>query len=108
MNESQALRALSALSDPTRLRIVRHLVKQGDAGATAGRIADAVGASSSRSSFHLSALAQAGVLVSEKRSRHIFYRVDFPLLGDLMSFLIEDCCGGHPVVRECCQSGSKC
>lgn len=108
MEESQALEAISALSDQTRLRILRFLVTRGELGASAGEIGEAVGASSSRNSFHLSTLARAGVLRSEKRSRHVVYRVDFRLLGGLMSFLIEDCCAGHPVVRECCQSGSAC
>ena len=108
MNESQALSALSALSEETRLRMLRFLVVKGENGAPAGEIGAAVGSSSSRSSFHLTALTRAGLLVSEKVSRQVIYRVDFQRVGALMAYLIKDCCGGHPVVQACCQPGSRC
>ncbi|WP_172300187.1 helix-turn-helix transcriptional regulator [Pseudoruegeria sp. HB172150] len=102
MEESQALKSLSALSDATRLRMLRFLVTAGEDGAPAGSIGEHAGAAPSRASFHLAALAQAGLVVPERVSRQIIYRVDFDALGGLMGYLIEDCCGGHPTVRACC------
>lgn len=47
MNESQALSALAALSQETRLRIVRRLVQAGTEGMSAGDIAEAMSVSPS-------------------------------------------------------------
>lgn len=108
MEESQALRALSAMAEETRLRMLRFLVARGDAGAPAGEIGAAVGSSSSRSSFHLSALSRAGLLSAEKKARQVVYRVEFQALAALMSYLIEDCCGGHPDIVNCCRPKNRC
>lgn len=102
MRESQALGILGALSHETRLRIVRYLVRRGADGASAGDIAEQVGAASSRASFHLANLEHAGVIMSERHSRSIIYRANFTDLGGLISFLLEDCCGGHPDIVACC------
>lgn len=108
MKEAQAIDVLRALSQETRLRIVRHLVSRGDAGASAGEIGREVNATSSRASFHLSALENAGVITSERRSRSIIYRARFDLLGHLISFLLNDCCGDHPDIRACCMREGGC
>ena len=102
MNESQALDMFGALSQETRLRIVRHLVRCGDQGASAGDVGKHVGATSSRVSFHLSNLEQAGLITSERRSRHIIYRADMKELGGLIAFLLNDCCDNQIDIRTCC------
>lgn len=102
MNENQVVAALSALSQETRLRMVRYLVTQGPNGASAGDVAEAAGASSSRASFHLNALAQAGLITATRASRSIIYRVDFSAMGALIAYLIEDCCQNDPAVVSCC------
>ncbi len=57
MHEKQALGAFAALSQETRLRIVRLLVTAGPEGMSPGAIGEAMdSASSSRMSFHLSHL----------------------------------------------------
>ena len=102
MYENQALGMLGALSDQTRLRIVRYLVECGTEGASAGDIGKRVDAASSRASFHLSALEKAGVVSSERQSRKMIYRANFDDLAGLISFLLDDCCGSHPDIRACC------
>ena len=102
MREQQALDMLSALSHETRLRVVRYLIQCGDKGASAGEVGKQVDAISSRASFHLSALEQAGVISSERQSRKIIYRANLRNIGDLMSFLLNDCCDNHPDIRACC------
>lgn len=97
---------LAALSQETRLRVVRYLVHCGADGASAGQIGTEVEATSSRISFHLSALERAGVVSSERRSRSIIYRADIGNLGGLISFLLNDCCDNHPEIRACC--GLEC
>lgn len=102
MKEVQVIEALRALSQQTRLRIVRHLVGRGDEGASAGELAAVVDATSSRASFHLTALERAGVITSERRSRSVIYRARFDRLGHVISYLLNDCCGAHPDIRACC------
>ncbi len=101
MKESPALNALSALSQKTRLHIVRYLVGAGPEGKPAGAIADHLGISSSGLSFHIAALEQAGLVSSERKSRQIIYRARYDQLGALISYLMNDCCGGHPAVCRC-------
>ena len=102
MKEPEAINALNALSQNTRLRIVRYLVGCGDEGAAAGAIAEQIQVGASNASFHLSALEHAGLIISERQSRKIIYRADFKALGGLVSFLLNDCCGNHPDIRACC------
>ena len=97
-----------ALSQETRLQVVRYLVACGEKGAPAGQVGAEVNASSSRASFHLAALEKAGVVSSERQSRQIIYRADFENLGGLISFLLNDCCGGHPDIRACCGLDDNC
>ncbi len=102
MKEEQAVDVLGALAQETRLQMVRYLVSRNEEGAPAGVIADAVGAASSKASFHLAALEKASVVSSEKVSRSIIYRANFERIGSLISFLLNDCCGDNPDIRSCC------
>ena len=108
MNESQVIKALAALSQETRLRILRYLVTKGATGASAGEIGQAVDASSSRSSFHLSALSRAGLITSTRKSRNIIYRVDFGAVGAMIGYLVKDCCKSHADVIACCTDIDCC
>lgn len=108
MDEDRTLKMLSALAQETRLRIVRYLVARGEDGATAGDVGKHVDAASSRASFHLSTLENAGIVSSERQSRHIVYRADIASLGSMMSFLLNDCCNGHPEIRACCVTEDAC
>ena len=67
MKEQQALDSFAAISQETRLRIVRLLVVAGADGLAAGTIAEKLGgAASSRISFHLSQLENAGLIESRR------------------------------------------
>lgn len=99
MDEMQALTAFGALSQETRLQIVRLLVKAGPAGLPAGAIGEAMdGASSSRMSFHLRHLEHAGLVTSRREGRSIVYSAAYSGLSQLVEFLMRDCCQGHPAV----------
>jgi DNA-binding transcriptional ArsR family regulator len=98
MREQDAISAFAALAQETRLRIVRMLVMAGPDGMAAGSIGDAVGASSSNVSFHLKELEQAGLVQSRRQSRSIIYSASITGLAELLRFLTEDCCQGHPEV----------
>jgi ArsR family transcriptional regulator, arsenate/arsenite/antimonite-responsive transcriptional repressor len=98
MKEKQALDAFMALSQETRLAIVRALVKEGQGGLAAGAIAEAMGVSPSNVSFHLSHLERAGLIESRRESRSIIYSASYETLGALIRFLTEDCCQGKPEI----------
>ncbi len=94
--EAHAIAALAALAQPTRLAIFRLLIKHEPIGITAGVIADTVGAPHNTLSSHLAILVRAGLLCSARDGRTIIYRSDVNGMQSLISFLINDCCNGHP------------
>jgi len=98
MNERQALDIFAALSQETRLRIIRLLITAGPDGLAAGAIGEAMDAASSRLSFHLSHLETAGLIRSRREGRSIIYSAVYPTLSDLIEFLLRDCCQGHPEI----------
>ncbi|TDR93073.1 ArsR/SmtB family transcription factor [Enterovirga rhinocerotis] len=98
MDERQALAAFAALSQDTRLKIIRLLVTAGPEGMASGAIADAAGVSASNVSFHLKELAQAGLATTRREARSIIYVADYAALSGLIAFLMRDCCQGHPEV----------
>lgn len=102
MNDAGALKAFAALSGADRLAIVKLLVEAGPQGMGAGDIARQLGATPSRASFHLSTLAETGLVSATKQARSITYRIDFAVMAGLVQFLMEDCCKGAPQVRNCC------
>lgn len=95
MDELAALTALSALSQATRLQTFKLLVRSEPEGVPAGELARLIGAPQNTMSAHLSILANAGLVTSERRSRSILYRADLPRLRELVLFLLKDCCGGR-------------
>ena len=98
MDNSSAIEVFEALSNETRLEVFRLLVKAGSEGLAAGEIAEELGVVQNTLSTHLHKLARAGMLHSERRSRHIIYSVDFSTVRKLVLFLLEDCCGGSAAV----------
>ena len=108
MDERQALAAFAALSQPTRLRILRLLVVAGPEGLAAGVIAERAGVSASNVSFHLKELGRAGLLAARRESRSVLYSVDFAALDALVRFLTEDCCAGRPAECAAGLAGPAC
>ena len=98
MDERQALGAFGALSQETRLQIIRMLVVAGPDGMASGQIGERLAVSPSNASFHLKELERAGLVRMERESRSIIYRVEYEALSGLVRFLMEDCCAGHPEV----------
>ncbi len=102
MIEEEAAAMFQALSNADRLKVIRALVTAGPEGLNAGDIAQMVGATPSRASFHLAALSKAGFVQVERQSRSLRYTVDFSRIGALLSFLMTDCCNDSPQLKYCC------
>ena len=92
MKDEQAVEALAALAQDSRLAVYRLLVKRGPEGYAAGEIAERLGLPSPTLSFHLKALAQAGLVVTRKDSRFIYYAANFQQMNTLVGYLTENCC----------------
>lgn len=103
MDRSKVLAALSALANDKRFDLVCLLMPLGETGLSAGEIGRHLGMTSSRLSFHLAALEQAGLIRSRRVSRKVFYTADLRGLGQTIGSLLRDCCMDHPEVRACCQ-----
>ena len=114
MEETQALDSFGALSQATRLQMIRALVVAGPEGLAAGVVGEAVRASSSSVSFHLAHLERAGLVRSRREARSIIYSANYEGLSSLVEFLMKDCCQGRPevcvpaaIAAKACCSPSK-
>jgi ArsR family transcriptional regulator len=96
LNDEKALTVLVALAQGTRLQIVRTLLRSYPDGLPAGRIAAAVMAMPSTMSFHLAHLEQAGLARSRRQATSVIYTAVPEALGNLITYLTEECCGGRP------------
>ena len=73
MDQAQALAALGALAQETRLQLYRLLATCGSAGLSAGNIAERLGVQPSTLSFHLAQLVHAGLITQRRLSRQLIY-----------------------------------
>ena len=96
MEINAATQALGALSQESRLKAFRMLVRSGSDGMAAGEIARALEIPHNTLSSHLAILVNAGLIQSRRESRSIIYSIDFDGTRALLSFLMEDCCQGNP------------
>ena len=104
MNKSSAITVFESLSSSVRLDIYRLLVKNGPQGMVAGEIATTLSIPPTNLSFHLKALTQARLLSVTQEGRFQRYRANLALMQDLIAYLTEECCSGHPEqCAEICQ-----
>lgn len=92
MKTKDAVAALAALAQDTRLAVHRLLVRQGASGLAAGEIAQALGIAPATLSFHLKELARAGLVRTRQEGRFVYYAADFDAMKKLVGFLTENCC----------------
>ncbi|MGA2794089.1 MAG: metalloregulator ArsR/SmtB family transcription factor [Roseiarcus sp.] len=95
MENLQAIAALSALAQATRLDTFRLLVARERDGVPAGELARLIEVPQNTMSAHLAILARAGLIVGRRHSRSIIYRADLARFREVALFLIKDCCGGR-------------
>ena len=96
METKEAVTALAALAQDTRLSVFRLLVQAGPEGLAAGIIGENLGVSPATLSFHLKELSHAGLVSSRQEGRFVFYSADYPRMAALMTFLTQNCCRGMP------------
>jgi DNA-binding transcriptional ArsR family regulator len=94
MKTSDAITALAALAQETRLGIFRLLVQHAPNGLPAGAIARRLRLPGPTLSFHLNVLAAAELIQAKKTGRSIAYSAQLEHFNDLTGFLTKNCCGG--------------
>jgi ArsR family transcriptional regulator len=102
MNSIDAVNALAALAQDTRLGVFRLLVQQGPSGMAAGEVAERLGIAPATLSFHLKELAHAGLVTARQAGRFVFYAARFDVMNELLAYLTENCCAAD------CGSGATC
>jgi len=93
MEKTEALAALGALAQETRLDIYRVLVQAGPEGLPAGHIGERLGLPSATLAFHLKELKNARLAACTRNGRSLIYAAEYPVMNALLFFLTENCCG---------------
>lgn len=104
MELKQAVAALAALAQDSRLQVFRLLVEAGEDGVPAGEIGKEVGIPAATLTFHLKELMHGGLVESRREGRSIIYSLRVEGMRDLLEFLTHDCCKGRP---ELCSPSEK-
>lgn len=92
METANAIDALAALAQDTRLAAFRLLVQTAPNGLYAGEISDALDTRPNTLSTNLAILARAGLVTHVREGRSIRYRANMAGMNALLDYLKEDCC----------------
>lgn len=87
---------LSQLGNTTRLKIVRELVRAGDAGKPVGEIRSVLDIPNSTLSHHLSHLRNVGLIHQKREGTVLRCFVNYEHIDGIVSFLTEECCSADP------------
>lgn len=98
MDTINAVGALGALAQESRLKVFRLLIRAGTGGMAAGDIARALEVPPNTMSSHLAILSRAKLVTARKEGRSVIYAVNLAGTRELLLFLVEDCCQGEPSV----------
>jgi ArsR family transcriptional regulator len=101
MDTKNAISALAALAQESRLSVFRLLVEAGPAGMSPGVIAERLSLPGSSLSFHLKELTNADLITPKQEGRYVNYAANFPTMNSLIAYLTENCCGGASCAPVC-------
>ncbi|MBS1197526.1 MAG: transcriptional regulator [Proteobacteria bacterium] len=105
MENTEAVNALAALAQESRLAVFRLLVRHVPTGLTVGVIGERLDLPAPTLSFHLKTLAQAGLVRAVQEGRFVRYHAEMDRINTLISFLTDQCCGGNP--QQCLSDKSQ-
>ncbi len=105
METHQAARCLEKLGNPTRLEIVRLLVRAGTDGLAVGDIRRRTGVPASTLSHHILHLVSGGLIRQERQGRVLRCKLDYALMQALVDMLTEECCAGVETDAEVREAG---
>ena len=108
METNQALTALSALGQESRLAAFRALVQAGPPGLAVGELREHLDLAPATLTAHLNVLRAAGLVVDEREGRVIRLRADYARMDALIGYLTENCCTGAPCVPSASSPPRSC
>lgn len=114
MEKIAAISSLAALAHDMRIDVFRLLIRAGAGGVAAGQIAKTLQIRPNTLSNNLTILSAAGLVTSQREGRSVRYFANMDGMRTLLSFLMEDCCGGRaelcqPVLDQiACPSTANC
>ena len=85
ISDEDIVRALRALADPTRFRMVQEIAAAGEL--SCGQLAERFDLSQPTVSHHLKLLADAGVLVRRSEGKHHYTSVDKKLVARIVALV---------------------
>src|ERR1700722_9292922 len=100
MKKPDAVAALAALAQDSRLDVFRLLVEAGPQGVSAGSVATALKLAPNTLTFHFDRLRDAGLVSVRRDGRSMIYAAQFDTMNALLAYLTENCCRGAP--DDCC------
>ncbi|WP_171240212.1 helix-turn-helix transcriptional regulator [Ruegeria sp. HKCCA5491] len=87
-----AAAGFSAMGSEARLKVLKTLVRAGEAGLTVGEIQERTGIAPSTLAHHLRFLAAGRVVQQEKIGRTTINRASYDELRNLAQFILSECC----------------
>lgn len=108
MQDELAVDMLAALAQGTRFKTFRILMRAGPDGMPAGEIADALAVPQNSLSSHLKIMTTAGLITCRRDGRSLLYAVSIDATNDLIGYLVNDCCNGHPEICQITTTGKGC
>src|ERR1700674_2773536 len=94
MEKSDAVTALAALAQDSRLDVFRTLVQAGPEGLPAGQVATALDLAPNTLTFHFDRLKSAGLVTVRRDGRSMIYAAQFETMNSLLGYLTDNCWGG--------------
>jgi ArsR family transcriptional regulator, arsenate/arsenite/antimonite-responsive transcriptional repressor len=104
VKHKEAIDALGALASEPRLAVYRLLVRRGSEGYTPSELIERLEVPAPTLSFHLKSLVDAGLIVSRRESRNLYYSPNFERVRGLVGFLTENCCS---LADEACDTNCR-
>ena len=92
MKLDEAANILAKIGNPTRLQIVRLLVRAGDEGLSVGMIQKKLKVPGSTLTHHIAHLKSAGVIRQERQQATLICKMEYDVLRKLVDYLTEECC----------------
>ena len=83
---------LSKMGNPTRLKIVRLLVRAGDQGMPVGQLQKKLQIPGSTLTHHIAHLKSADLIRQERERATLICKMEYERLNHLVSYLTEECC----------------
>jgi ArsR family transcriptional regulator len=105
MKKPDAVAALAALAQDSRLDVFRLLVEAGPQGLPAGSVAGALRLAPNTLTFHFDRLRDAGLVTVRREGRSMIYAARYDTMNALLAYLTENCCQG---AQEACAPTAVC